>query len=499
MERRLLTCDILTSGVKTSLFSEEGHLLFSETYPLTVHFEGRHAWQDPGEWWRGICETTRHVFDETGGFDPSSVAAVSFTTQVQVCLCVNEKGIPLMPAITWSDIRALETENAIARDLRSEEYYAIAGQLDAPSTSIRKLMWVKEKQRKIYDSTYKMLSCKDFVVFRLTGSFAADASDAGSSGALDVRSKKWSGRILRGAEIDAHKLPEVFPSTHVAGTVTERAAAETGLNAGTKVILGAGDFTCSAVGAGAVKEGDAFLNLGSSSWLAAVSAHPLTSHGMGIVNCVHAIPNLYVPLASVQEAGATFKWLGKILRYDGAPGAASPYENVYPYGGMEALLRQAPPGAGGLLYIPYLLGSSTTHPGSGLGGAFLGLTVDHTAPDMARAALEGVTMDLKLALDSFRKELNIEKIIATGVAAKEKEWLQIIADIFDLPIVPASLDTTVDSVGAAIIAGVGAGIYDSFDLASRFYALEDPILPNPENKELYKSAFSRFQKNIAAL
>ena len=453
-ERYLLTYDIITSTVKASIFTENGHLVRSAFRSLPIIFAGHWAHQDPQSWWDGVVTTTREVLE---GLDTSRVAAMSFTDQVQVCLCVDASGRPLTHAITWSDTRSLELdEDAIGSALSPEEYYSIAGQPNTPCSSIRKLVWVKEKWPNIYASTHKMLGCKDYIVLRLTGNYITDYSDAGSTGAFDVNSMTWSRKILDAAGIDDSKLPTALPSTQIVGEVSPEAARLTGLHPGTPVVNGAGDFTCSAMGAGAVHEGDVFLNLGSSSWIAMASADLLTGHGMGIVNCVHAVSGLYVALANMQEIGVTFKWLKNLLRYDGPPvdstAPVEPYRNVYPYDGMGKMVLGSPQGAKGLRYVPYILGASVTNPDHMARAAFTGINVEHTAQDFVRAALEGVSAEMARVLKEFRRHYSISKVVATGVACHEAEWIKILADAFEAEVVPADSTTTVDSLGAARIA-----------------------------------------------
>ncbi|WRS27735.1 FGGY-family carbohydrate kinase [Oscillospiraceae bacterium MB08-C2-2] len=498
MSKYLLVYDIVTSVNKTSLFTTEGELIRCVEYPLTVNFlQDGWAEQSAESWWESTCSNTRAVLE---GLDPSHVCAVSFTAQTMVCLCVDREGNPLRPAITWSDRRSGEIEDSLAGRYDALAIRNITGGRNKPENSLRKLAWIREKEPEIYAKTYKMLQCKDYLMLKMTGRFVTDYSDASCTGGFDIGKFDWSRELVEALGLDRAKLPEVFPSTHVVGGITPQAATETGLLAGTPVVLGGQDFACAAVGAGCVEEGQAYLSAGSSSWISMASGSPLKAEGFD--NLAHAVPGLLCPLASVQELGTVFKWLkNRIFQYDPAfTGDTNvyTYKNIYPYTGMEELVRASEPGAGGMLYLPYLLGNTAGMADSFARGAYVGLRVEHTREDMLRAALEGITFHLNGLLEKVRQDTAIHAMRVVGNACTEAQWLQIMAGVFGMPLEHFSRPGTADSFGAAILAGVGIGLYSDFKQAHRF-ARWQTVSPDPALVRAYEKLFPLFRQSYQGL
>lgn len=237
----LLAHDLGTSGNKATLFSVEGSLIQSVVYPYDTHyFNDTWVEQNACDWWKAVCESTHELIKKTG-VDANEIAAVSFSGQMMGCLCVDKNGIPLRPAIIWADQRAKEQSAQIDEKISQYDYYKIVGHRNMPFYGIHKLMWIRDHEREIYERTYKILNAKDYIVYCLTDKFCTDYSDANGCGFFDIKRMCWSEELLKYAEIPIEKLPKVFPSSYVAGGVTDRAAKLTGLAVGTPVVIGSGD------------------------------------------------------------------------------------------------------------------------------------------------------------------------------------------------------------------------------------------------------------------
>lgn len=492
-EKYIVVYDVISSGTKTSVFRTDGKLLSHSYRALPISIEGDHIEQDTEDWWKTVLETTSEA---TANIDKSKIAAIVFTTQSQICLCVDEHANPLMKAITWADTRSLEIEDKIGKGISPKEHFHLTGLTNSPHSSIRKLMWIKEKRADVYEKTYKVIQCKDYLAARFCGRICTDYSDASSTFALDIEKREWSSRILKLSGIDRQKFPELFESNVVIGQITPEAAAETGLHAGTDVVLGAGDILCNAVGAGCIHPGDLYMSLGSSSWVAKCTKKPVPDDSLLRPTAnPHAIPGLYLCFVCYQDAGVMFKWLkNSIFRYDPyGRRNVQPFENVYPYDCMEEAVKQSPIGANGILCLPHLLGATANQPQPYTSGAFIGLTWRHTREDMMRAALEGITFELKKLVDLFR-DSDTNEMTIVGIASHERYWLQMMADIFDITIYNTELTDTPDSIGAAIVAGQATGIYKDFDQAGRFRRIEEAFIPNPRNVELYAQLYQVYEK-----
>lgn len=352
MKKYLIAHDLGTSGDKATLFTTDGELVRSLTYVYeTNFFQGTWAEQNPEDWWRAVCENNKALLK---GIDKNQVAGMAFSGQMMGCVPVDRDGKALRPAIIWADQRSQKQERVIREQIDEREFYRITGHKISASYSIEKLMWIKEQEPEIYRNTYKMLQPKDYVICRLTGAFVTDCTDASGTNCLDLTALAWSEKILNLAGIGQEKLPDVFASTHVAGELTFSVAAECGLAPGTPVVIGGGDGVCAAVGAGSVREGDAFNYLGSSSWVALTSRTPIFDPELRTYNWAHMVPGLYSPNGTMQAAGNSYQFIRKTLCRDLE--AEAKRQGISPYELMNREMEGSPIGANGLLYLPYLLG-----------------------------------------------------------------------------------------------------------------------------------------------
>ena len=309
MSKYILAHDLGTSGNKASLFTVEGKLVDSQVFSYGVHyFNGSWAEQDADDWWRAVCTTSKNLIQSTG-IDPGEIGAVSFSGQMMGCLCVDRQGKPLRKAIIWADLRSQKQAAQIEEKISQQDFYRIVGHRNTASYGVQKLMWVKENEPEIYEQTYKTLNAKDYIVFCLTGKFYTEYSDANSMTCFDLNNLKWSEEIIEYAGIDGDKLPEVKPSTFVAGGVTEEAAAATGLAPGTPVVMGAGDGVTANVGAGSVHPGKTYCCMGTSAWITTTTEKPVFDEQMRSVTWAHAVPGLYAPNGTMQSAGGSYSWL----------------------------------------------------------------------------------------------------------------------------------------------------------------------------------------------
>lgn len=495
MAKYLLAHDLGTSGNKAVLYSIEGDLIKSIVYSYDTHyFNNNWAEQDANAWWQAVANTTKKILE---GIDPKDVEAVSFSGQMQGCVCIDSKGELLRPAIIWADQRAQKQTKKLTDQIQVSTFYKITGHRPSPAYSIEKLMWIKENEKEIYDKTYKMLLCKDYILFKLTGQFATDYSDASGTNAFDLNTMSWSDEILNVAEIDKDKLPIVLPSTHILGGVTHQAAAETGLLAGTPVVVGGGDGACATVGAGCIDEGDAYSCIGSSAWIALTSQKPIYDEEMRTFNFAHIVPNKIMPCGTMQAGGTSYSWLKRELAAYENYRAQDENKNTYEL--MNELANQSPAGARGLIYLPYLLGERSPRWNSDAKGAFIGLKMETKREDLFRSVLEGVCFNLNVILNCFKQHMDINQITVIGGGAKGALWRQIMADIYDMPVIKPNYLEEATSMGAAITAGVGAGIFKSFDKVHQFLKTEEITYPNEDNKKVYKKMYPIFNEAYESL
>ena len=472
MDRFLIAHDLGTSGNKATLFTTSGKVVRSFTVPYAVRFfNGNYAEQDPENWWDAMCDATRAVLE---GEDASRVAAVSFSAQMQACLVVDRHGTPLRDAMIWADQRAQEEAKVLEEKIGARRMYKLTGHRVSACYSIEKLMWLKKHEPQVYAKTYKMLQAKDYVIHRLTGNFVTDYSDASGTNALDLRKLCWSQEILQAAGIDREKLPDLKKSTDIAGYVQERIAGECGLPAGTPIVCGGGDGPCSAVGAACIDDGELYLTYGTSAWIGGTTKEPFLDEDEILYCFAHVIPGKYMPCGAMQAAGSSFAYMQDNLCDD------------ISYEEMDRMVEKSPVGAKNLIFLPYMLGERSPRWNPNTSAAFLGIKPEHEKKDYVRAVLEGVAMNMELILKAYRKYLPVENMVLTGGGAKADVTAQILADVLKVELARPDQVSIATSIGAAVIAGVGVGIFKDFDEVRRFLKFEDRVEPVERHVKVYE-------------
>ena len=491
----LMAHDLGTTGNKATLFSVDGTLVAHTVYPYpTRYFNSTWAEQDPRNWWKAVCETSRRLLEQVPAGD---IAAVAFSGQMMGCVCLGKRGELLRDGIIWADQRAVQQAQNLEKDISQQEFYRITGHRISASYSLEKLMWVKDHEPDVFSKLGKCLNPKDYVVYQLTGELATDYSDASGTNAFDLNRMCWSTDILRLAGVDEKFFPEVFPSTHIAGRVTERAAAQCGLLAGTPVILGGGDGVCAAVGAGSVKENSAYAYLGSSSWIAYSSHQPVYDPQMRTFNWAHIVPGYFAPTGTMQAAGNSLSFMKNNLCKDLIEAVCQTGGDVYE--AMDREIEMSSCGAGGLLYLPYLLGERSPRWSPEARAAFIGLKMEHQRKDLLRATVEGIAMNLEIIFKVFRQHADIENIHLIGGLAKGKIVAQILTDVLGCNTMRMNYLEEATSIGAAVTAGVGVGALKNFESVEHFVQAQEALSPQPEAQRQYEKLKPIFDEAYFAL
>ncbi|KAF0193598.1 MAG: xylulokinase, partial [Bacteroidetes bacterium] len=431
------------------------------------------------------------------GAKKEDIACICFSAQMMGCLPVDRVGNPLRKSIIWADLRGVRQAEYIEKSLGMESVYRITGHRISASYSAAKILWIKDNQPELFKETFKVLHAKDFIIYRLTGKFVTDYSDASGMNLFDIVQKKWSQEILKNIGIPEDILPEPHASTDIAGCLTREAADCTGLQEGIPVVIGGGDGSCAAVGAGVVETGKTYNVVGSSSWVAAASKEPVFDPGMRTFNWVHLDPELYSPCGTMQTAGYSLKWLKDTLC--GLEILQADKEGINPYKLIDEKIERTAPGANNLLFLPYLLGERSPRWNPDAKGAFVGLKMNHSGGDIYRSVLEGVGFNLKVILDIFESFLPVNEVIVIGGGAKGKVWMQIMADIWQKTILVPEYLEEATSMGAAICGGIGIGAYNDFNVVSQFNPVKSEIHPRAEYRAVYERLYTVFNKAYEAL
>lgn len=491
----LLAHDLGTSGNKATLFSEEGKLVKSYVSSYGCHyFNGNWAEQNPEDWWKAVCDTTKLMLNEV---DVKDIAAVSFSGQMMGCVCVDKDANVLRPSIIWADQRAVKQADEISKRIAPLDFYKIVGHRNSASYSLQKFMWVKENEPEVYEKTYKMLNCKDYIVLKLTGKFMTEYTDAGGTNILNINKMEWSDEILEAAQISKDKMPELKASTYVAGSVTKEAAAQCGLLEGTPVVMGGGDGCCSAVGAASVDVGNAFCCIGSSSWIMFTDTKPILDDDMQVFNWPSMVPGLISPCGTMQAAGVSYAWMRENICTKELADAEATGKSVYDL--INDQIAQAEPGCNGLIYLPYMMGERSPRWNPNARGAFIGLKTEHQRKELLRSVMEGVTMNLNVIYKIFHETMDLKELLLIGGGAKSPVWMQMLADVLGVNVLKPNYIEEATSMGAAIAAGIGVGVFEDFNAIHKFLKIEDTIVPNMEIHERYEQVMPVFNEAYFAL
>jgi xylulokinase len=488
----LLAHDLGTTGNKATLFDVDGSTVkVSTSEPYPTHYpQPGWAEQDPADWQRAIWQCTHRLISEAG-IEPGAIAAVSFSGHMQGALLVDRQGIPLGKSIIWADQRSTTQSDYISSVCGSETLYHLTGQRISPTYTAPKLLWIKEHYPSIYEQAYKVMQPKDYAAFLFSGVFATDYSDASATLLFDLSNRQWASEVIKALGLRSELFPDVYPSTAIIGHVTPEAAAASGLIAGTPVVIGGGDGACATVGAGAVRQGDAYAYIGSSSWIAVTSRQPIYDPQQRTFTLAHLMPDYYFSLGTMQAAGGAYGWLERLFHPDGDAQALQL---------MDEQAANVAAGAGGLLFLPYLMGERSPYWNPLARGALVGLTMPHSQPEVARAVLEGVAFNLRLILDALRvQDIQIGKLLLIGGGAKSAVWRQILANVLELPIYLPALTTEATALGALVAGGIGVGLFPDFTVIDRLIAIREAEHPEPVHRQQYAALLDLFKQTYQAL
>ncbi len=448
IQNLLLGIDISTTGAKALLIDQVGGVIGSATTPLTLSTP-RPLWseQDPEEWWTGTVSSVRQVLQQVGA-NGRQVAAIGLTGQMHGLVLLDQDSAVLRPAILWNDQRTGEQCDTIRNRLGRDRLIQITGNDALTGFTAPKILWVHKNEPQVYARVRHILLPKDFIRYKLTGGFAIDVADGAGTILFNLKQRTWSDEVLQALEIPPEWLPSTHEGPEITGTINRAAAQATGLAEGTPVVGGGGDQAAQAVGVGAVKSGIIALTLGTSGVVFATTDAPLVEPQGRLHAFCHAVPGRWHFMGVMLSAAGSLQWYRDTLA---------------PKTGFDELISEAQevsPGSEGLFFLPYLTGERTPYPDPLARGAWIGLTVRHERAHLTRAVLEGVAFGIK---DSFTLIQQaglgtIEQVRVSGGGAKSPLWQQIMADVLGVELV--TVNTTEGAAyGAALLAGVGAGIY----------------------------------------
>lgn len=454
----LLGIDIGTTGAKALLVdAANGVVQASATteYPtLTPH--PLWAEQDPEAWWEATVKSIRSVL-RGGNVKANQVVGIGLTGQMHGLVLLDRSGRVLRPCIMWNDQRTGAQCAAITEKIGARKLLDLIANPVLPGFTAPKIVWVRENEPAVYSEIASVLLPKDYVRYRLTGAFATDVSDASGTVLFDVQHRRWSDEMLAALDIPRKWLPDSYESTAVCAQVTVAAERETGLGRGTPVVAGGGDQAAQAVGAGIIRPGIISATLGTSGVVFAATDKFLAEPEGRLHTFCHAVPGQWHWMGVMLSAAGSLRWYRNNLAEAEMARAAETGADAYDR--LTDQAAHAPAGSEGLIFLPYLSGERTPHGDPDARGVFFGLTLRHTKAHLVRSVLEGVAYGLRDSLELVRAMgLDVNQVRVSGGGARSPLWRQILADVFDTEIALVNV-TEGAAFGAALLAGVGVGVY----------------------------------------
>ena len=495
----LIGIDVGTTGTKTLLIDEGGNLVASALYEYPM-YTPRPLWaeQDPEDWWQATVSGLREVLEKSG-VKPQEIAGLGLTGQMHGMVLLDAEGNVLRRCIMWNDQRTAKQCQWIMDTVGRERFLELAMNPALPGFTAPKIIWTRENEPEVYSRVEKVLLPKDYIRYRLTGVYATEVSDASGTVLLDVRRRRWSEEILEKLDIPREWMPRCLESPEISGYVTAEASKLTGLPEGLPVAGGGGDQAAGAVGTGIVEPGLASVILGTSGVVFVHTDAPRIDPE-GAIHCFcHAVPGKYHLMGVVLSAGGSFQWYRDVLASEEREVAGR--LGLDPYELLTKEAERVPPGAEGLLFLPYLSGERTPHMDPAARGAWIGLSLAHRREHLVRAVLEGVAFALKDSLVRIQGlGASPEELRSVGGGMRSPLWRRIIASVLGVPLRRLAVEEGA-AYGAALLAGVGAGVYtDVYGAVRKAVRLRDEVeRPDPELSAIYRPLYERFTHLYPAL
>ena len=485
--------DIGTSCAKCLLVARDGRVIAraSREYPLLTPRPGW-AEQDPTWWVDAAFASVRAVLDASG-VSPAEIEGISFSGQMHGLVPLDREGRVIRKSILWCDQRTEPQCREIeARAGGRDALLALTNNVMLAGYTGGKLLWLRQEEPEAFQRMTVFLCPKDYLRYRLTGEICMDVSEASGTGLFDTRNRRWSEPLLRALELNPSLFPPVMESTDPAGRVTPEAAKLTGLLAGTPCFAGGGDAVVQSFGSGLIREGRAGAVIGTAGNVSMGFERYTENPGGKLQAFCGVTPGSYMSFGATQTAGGALRWFRDELCGDIRDRAR--LENADAFDLMSARAETSPPGAGGVVFAPYLSGERCPWPDASARGVLYGLSLNTTQADVIRAVMEGIVYSLRQIVDIYRSFTRVDSVAASGGGARGDLFLRMQADIFGVPVVTLSAASEGGAYGAALIAGLGVGWYRTAEEAVSVLKTEREILPNPANRAAYEQAFRLYSE-----
>ena len=488
----LLGIDVGTTNIKAAVYDLGGQMrtVASAPTPITEASPGQ-ATRDPEALFQATVGVIRQAVAQIE--DPQAVVGLSVSSMGESGVPLDARGHPVYPIIVWHDTRTLPYRAWWQAHFGDDRLYAICGLQPGHIFSLNKIMWLRDHEPEAYGRLASWLSVSDYVAYRLSGERAMSHPQACRTMAFDLHRLDWSPEILEAAGVPASIFPSAVPSGRALGTLRAEAARACGLSRRTVVAAGGHDHICAAVAAGVSGPGPLLDSIGTVEAVLAVLDRPQvepTVRELGLSCGVHAVPGRYYLIGGLLGVGPLLSWLVQTILQRPATDQA--------YHALTDLAQASPRGAHGLYLLPFLTGAGAPRPAPRASGAYLGLRLHHTRADLVRAAFEGLCYELRHLLESFGRVVPAQGSVlrAVGGGARNPFWLQLRADVTGHTVeVPRGTER--GALGAALLAGLGAGLYDDLCVqAAAAYGADQVYQPQPDAHRDYSARYDRTYRGL---
>lgn len=488
MNQYLLGIDIGTSACKIAVFDLQGKVVASGTGDYGLYYPKQgYAEQDPQEWWEAVC-TTIHTTLQKADIRGEEIAGIGVDGQSWSAIAIDKQGKVLCNTPIWMDTRSDAICQRLNEKIGSEKIFELAGNSLQSSYVTGKILWYQENLPEVYDKIDKILQSNSFIAYRLTGVLSQDKSQGYGFHCFDMRTGTWDKKMCEQLGIPTHFLPDIYDCHQIVGYVTEEAAKLTGLATGTPVVAGGLDAACGTLGAGVIRPSETQEQGGQAGGMSICideySADPR------LILSFHVVPGCWLLQGGTTGGGGVMRWFEREF---------ADYERVEAKNGktsfdlLNEIADKVEPGSEGVIFLPYMAGERSPIWDVHAKGVYYGLDYGKTKGHFVRAAMEGVAYSLRHNLELAESVgAKVHEMRAMGGAANSLLWTQIKSDITGKPIaVPAS--DTATTLGAAILAGVGVGLYKDFEEAvNRTVQVRRYHTPNMENHDVYERNYQTY-------
>lgn len=479
----LLGIDIGTSSLKGILMSEHGRIIADGAKDYTFSSpKAGYTEQDPEIWWQAALDCIENILYKARA-EGRDILSIGFSGQMHGLVMLDKDKKSIRPAILHNDTRSIQEAEQLKQCFDEHGIFPIAMNRICCGFLLVSLLWIRKHEPENYKKIRYIMSPKDYVRYKMTGIIATDHSDASATLAYDIKQGEWNQKLLDLLDIDRGIFPPIYNSCDLAGTLLPSVSERLHLSKECKIVMGGGDQVMQSIGNGLLREGDACVNIGTAGQVSFQSNEPRYKEELLTNTFVSYERGRWYSMGAIMNAGVCLKWYRSLFE-------KSDYED------LNRQILESRVGSGGLIFLPYLNGERTPCFDSALSGSFLGINFSTGRKELARAVMEGVAFAL---YDAMNACLNLglkapKELVASGGGARSKAWMTIQADIYGIPLKRVKIKEQA-GLGAAIAAGVGAGLYKNlFEACQRIVSYESELyFPNPANHELYQEYYQIYK------